>query len=77
LVAAPHPRLGEIGCACVVPDGSERPSLSELCAFLDERQVTRQFWPEQLLVLEALPLTPSGKVQKFLLREMAAAAAGH
>jgi cyclohexanecarboxylate-CoA ligase len=74
LVAVPHSRLGEIGCACVVPDGTERPSLGELCAFLDERQVTRQFWPERLLVLDALPLTPSGKVQKFLLREMAAAA---
>jgi cyclohexanecarboxylate-CoA ligase len=77
LVAVFHPRLGEIGCACVVPDGSMRPSLGDLCAFLDERQVTRQFWPEQLLVLDALPLTPSGKVQKFLLREMAAAAASH
>jgi cyclohexanecarboxylate-CoA ligase len=74
LVAVPHPRLGEVGCACVVPDGSTRPSLNELCAFLGERQVTRQFWPEQLLVLDALPLTASGKVQKFLLREMAAAA---
>jgi acyl-CoA synthetase (AMP-forming)/AMP-acid ligase II len=74
LVAVPHPRLGEVGCACVVPDGSARPSLGELCAFLDDQRVTRQFWPEQLLVLDALPLTPSGKVQKFLLREMAAAA---
>jgi cyclohexanecarboxylate-CoA ligase len=74
LVAVPHPRLGEIGCACVVPDGSARLSLGELCEFLDEQRVTRQFWPEQLLMLDALPLTPSGKVQKFLLREMAAAA---
>jgi acyl-CoA synthetase (AMP-forming)/AMP-acid ligase II len=73
LVAVPHPRLGEVGCACVVPDGSARPSLGELCAFLDDQRVTRQFWPEQLLVLDALPLTPSGKVQKFLLREMAVA----
>jgi cyclohexanecarboxylate-CoA ligase len=74
LVAVPHPRLGEIGCACVVPDGSSRLSLGALCEFLDEHRVTRQFWPEQLLVLDALPQTPSGKVQKFRLREMAAAA---
>jgi cyclohexanecarboxylate-CoA ligase len=74
LVAVSHPRLGEIGCACVVPDGTVQLSLAELCEFLDEQRVTRQFWPEQLLVLDALPLTPSGKVQKFLLRELASAA---
>jgi cyclohexanecarboxylate-CoA ligase len=77
VVAVLHPRLGEIGCACVVPEGGSKLSLGDLCAFLDERRVTRQFWPEQLLLLDALPLTPSGKVQKFLLREMATAAASH
>src|SRR5690606_2881113 len=43
VVAAPHPRLGEIGCACVVPEG-EAPTLAELAAFLEAEKVTRQFW---------------------------------
>jgi len=72
LVAIPHARLGEIGCACVVPEAGASPSLEELCAFLKEEQVTPQFWPEQLLVLDELPMTPSGKIQKFRLRELAA-----
>ena len=72
LVGVPHPRLGEIGCACVVPATGADPSLEELCALLKEEQVTRQFWPEQILVLDAFPMTPSGKIQKFRLREMAA-----
>ena len=71
LVAVPHARLGEIGCACVVPEAGAGPSLEELCAFLKEAQMTPQFWPEQLLVLDQLPMTPSGKIQKFRLRELA------
>ncbi|MBI2962323.1 MAG: AMP-binding protein [Deltaproteobacteria bacterium] len=76
LVAVPHSRLGEIGCACVVAAAGPPPSLEELRAFLDAQQVTRQFWPERLLVLDELPMTPSGKIQKFLLRELSAARAG-
>ena len=33
--------------------------------------MTRQFWPEQILVLDAFPTTPSGKIQKFRPREVA------
>jgi len=33
--------------------------------------MAKQYWPEFLAVSEALPSTPSGKVQKFRLREMA------
>ena len=77
VVAVPHSRLGEIGCACVVADGSSAPTLDELCRLLAEQKVTRQFWPEQLLVVEEFPMTPSGKIQKFLLRERAAAEHGN
>jgi cyclohexanecarboxylate-CoA ligase len=74
LVALPDARLGEIGCACVMPDSGGAPSLHELCTFLAEQQVTRQFWPESLLVVAEFPMTPSGKVQKFRLREIASRA---
>jgi cyclohexanecarboxylate-CoA ligase len=33
--------------------------------------VAKQFWPEKLVICETLPRTPSGKVQKFELRERA------
>lgn len=74
LVGVPHPRLGEIGCAFVIADG-EPPTLDELREFLAAQQVTPQFWPEQLIICTELPTTPSGKVQKFKLRDLAGQAA--
>lgn len=72
LVGAPDPRLGEVGCAFVVPE-AEPPTLDELRAHLEQQRVTRQFWPERLVVIEDFPTTPSGKVQKYKLREQLAA----
>lgn len=69
VIAKPHHRLGEIGCAVIVPRG-DPPSLADLTRFLDEQEVTRQFWPEELQVVEEFPMTPSGKVQKYRLRQM-------
>jgi cyclohexanecarboxylate-CoA ligase len=76
LVAVPDPRLGERACACVLAEPGTRPSLDEVCAFLRDERVTPQFWPEGLLVLEEFPMTPSGKIQKFRLRELAASNIG-
>jgi acyl-coenzyme A synthetase/AMP-(fatty) acid ligase len=39
-----------------------------------ENAVAKNYWPERLEVLDALPKTPSGKVQKFKLREIISAA---
>ncbi|MEL7156850.1 MAG: hypothetical protein AAFN30_09655 [Actinomycetota bacterium] len=69
VIAKPHDRLGEVGCA-VITTGGQAPTLAELTAFLDEQQVTRQFWPEALVVIDDFPMTPSGKVQKYRLREL-------
>jgi cyclohexanecarboxylate-CoA ligase len=51
-----------------VPDG-EPPALAGLVAHLDALGMARQYWPERLEILAELPKTPSGKIQKFLLRE--------
>lgn len=70
VVAKPNDRLGEVGCAFVVPvDGAEPPTLSDLSAHLEEQGMTPQFWPEDLRLVEEFPMTASGKVQKFRLRE--------
>jgi acyl-CoA synthetase (AMP-forming)/AMP-acid ligase II len=71
LIARPHDRLGEVGCAVITVDGSgPAPTLADLTDFLDEQEVTKQFWPEELAVVEAFPMTPSGKIQKFQLRKL-------
>jgi len=38
--------------------------------------MAKQFWPERIELVADLPRTASGKIQKFKLREIAAAFAG-
>lgn len=68
VVAVPDPRLGERGCAVVVPRG-KAPSLKELQAHLEASGMAKPFWPEQLEIVTELPRTPIGKIQKFIIRE--------
>lgn len=44
-----------------------------MTTYLNEQQLTKTYFPERLEVLEQMPQTPSGKLQKFKLREMAKA----
>lgn len=74
VVAAPDERLGEKVCAAVVAAGDEAPTLPELRAHLERQGMAKPYWPELLLVKEALPKTASGKTQKFALREELAGA---
>jgi acyl-CoA synthetase len=70
VVAAPDERLGEHGCAFFrMQPGHEAPDLQAVRAHLDEAGLARQKWPEELRAVDELPRTPSGKVQKFVLRE--------
>ena len=69
VVGYPDERMGERACAVVVPKQGESLTLPELVAFLKAKQVAMQYIPERLEVLEAMPATPSGKIQKFKLRE--------
>ena len=39
--------------------------------FLEQRRLTRNYLPERLEVIEAMPKTPSGKIQKVVLRGIA------
>ncbi len=40
--------------------------------YLDAQQVSKTYWPERLEIVDDLPRTPSGKVQKYVLRERVA-----
>jgi cyclohexanecarboxylate-CoA ligase len=73
VVAAPDERLGEKVCAVVVPAGAEAPTLDGLRAHLEALGMAKPFWPELVVLKEALPKTASGKTQKFALREELAA----
>ncbi len=69
IVAYPDERLGERACAVVVPRAGQSIDLAEVQRFLKEQKVAIQYMPERLIVQEAMPATPSGKIQKFKLRE--------
>jgi cyclohexanecarboxylate-CoA ligase len=73
IVAMPDPRLGERACAFVVPREAASLAFAEMQEFLLKSGVARSYWPERLEVVEAMPMTASGKIQKFVLRERAKA----
>jgi cyclohexanecarboxylate-CoA ligase len=70
IVAMPHERLGEQACAYVVlKDPADPLTLPELSEYLLGFQIAIQKLPERLELIDELPRTASGKVQKFKLRE--------
>jgi len=74
VVASPDPTLGERVCACIVPRAGHHPTLGDLVEYLrDERRLAVYKLPETLLLLDALPRNPVGKVLKRELRDLAAA----
>jgi cyclohexanecarboxylate-CoA ligase len=70
IVAYPDERLGERACAIVVPKPGERIDFAVMTDFLKQQKLAQQYIPERLVLREAMPATPSGKIQKFRLREM-------
>jgi cyclohexanecarboxylate-CoA ligase len=73
IVAMPDERLGERCCAFVVPREGMEFDMAEMRRFLEAQGTARHYLPERLEVAREMPKTPSGKIQKFRLREMARA----
>jgi acyl-CoA synthetase len=69
MIGLPDERLGELGCAVVVCHSGKTLVFEEMKQFLIARGVARFKLPEHLVLRDALPATPSGKIQKFKLRE--------
>jgi len=72
-VAMPDERLGERACAFVVRDpgfGGDF-GLAEVREYLDGHEVSKFYWPERVETIDEMPRTPSGKIQKFILRDRA------
>lgn len=76
IIGMPDERLGERALAVIRPkDETDPPTLAELTRFLDEKQMAKQFWPESLRIVDELPRTATGKIQKFRIRELVTEAA--
>ena len=73
VVGYPDARLGERGCAFIIPKPGNTIDLAAMQAYLAECKMAKQFWPERVELVADLPRTASGKIQKFKLKEIAAA----
>lgn len=71
IVGMPDERLGERSCAFVSLHEGQDLTLDRVTAYLESRNLARQYLPEKLVVIDSMPKTPAGKLQKFKLRELA------
>ena len=71
IVGMPDDRLGEVGQAFVVSRAGEEIDEKELIAWC-RRHMANYKVPRQVILVDELPLTASGKVQRFRLREPSA-----
>lgn len=70
LIAMPDPRLQEKGCAFIrLKSEASTLSLVDVQQFLKEKGVAKQYWPEHVEIVDDFPRTPSGKIQKYRLRD--------
>jgi len=69
VIGIPHPRLGEVCCAVVVCQPGHKLEFEAMKSFLIERGVARFKLPEYLVLRDEVPTTPSGKIQKYKLRQ--------
>jgi fatty-acyl-CoA synthase len=71
-VGIPDPKMGEVGCLCVVPAANGKPEPQELIALCATR-LARFKIPRHVIFLEAgeIPTTATGRPQKFKLVELA------
>jgi acyl-CoA synthetase (AMP-forming)/AMP-acid ligase II len=68
VVGMPDERLGEVGCAFVVPAVGATVDPDEVIAWARDRMANFKV-PRRVEVVDALPTNPSGKVLKYALRE--------
>ena len=69
IVGLPDPRLQERAAAVVTLTAGSTLSFEEMQVLLKDKGIAKQYWPERLEVIDALPRTASGKIQKFQLRD--------
>ena len=72
VVAMPDIRMSEKGCAFVTLHPGQSLNFEQMQAHMAQAQLAKTYWPERLEIIGDFPRTPSGKIQKFKLRQIAA-----
>jgi cyclohexanecarboxylate-CoA ligase/acyl-CoA synthetase len=60
--------MGEKACAFIVTEPGERIGLPEICEWLRANEVVKVQWPEQVELINEMPMTPTRKIIKAALR---------
>jgi len=68
LVADPDPQIGERVCAVIVAR-DHAPSLTDVRDYLRAAGMSAQYWPDRVHVVGEMPLTATGKIQKYVLQD--------
>ena len=71
VIGVPDARLSEVACACVVVEPGMSIADADVADFCRGKMASFKI-PRHLLIVDDYPMTSSGKVQKYLLRQMAA-----
>ena len=69
VIGVPDERLSEVACACVVRKDGHEVSSGDLIDYCRGKLASFKL-PHYVLFMQEYPMTPSGKVQKFKLREL-------
>ncbi|WP_238366892.1 AMP-binding protein [Mesobacterium pallidum] len=72
IVGYPDARMGERGCAFIAVNDGGAFGMDELTEWMAKSGAAKQYWPEAVEVIETMPRTASGKIQKFVLKDQAA-----
>ena len=75
IVGIPDPRLSEIPCACIILEEGCQLTQIDIDTFCRGKLASFKI-PRSVLILTDYPMTSSGKVQKYLLRETAQSSKG-
>ncbi|WP_304350026.1 AMP-binding protein [Comamonas testosteroni] len=73
IVGYPDERLAERACAFIVVRSGQTFDMAEMQRHLSASKTAKHFWPERLVICNNVPMTATGKIQKFKLKEQAAA----
>ena len=68
IVGMADPRLGEKACAFVTLRPGAALGFGEMQAHLESKRVAKQYWPERLEVVTAMPRSANGKIRKAELK---------
>jgi 2,3-dihydroxybenzoate-AMP ligase len=69
VVGMPDPQMGERACAYVVPKPGKTISFDDMISFLKSKGASVLLLPERLEIIDELPLTGVGKMDKKALRK--------